>query len=143
MEDSNLEKVHSLIKSIEKKNLELENYLSNLKIISRATLLKDIATDILKKNVLIKDFHTRASNHISYHKKLESSKKDATGNLIFNIQNNPAKRVFFLQEFLKQFEDISENDINVILKSLKDKNEEDLIRELSNLIKIFKIKDFE
>jgi hypothetical protein len=54
----NQEKVNKtllMIKDIEKKNREMEEFLSNLTITSRNDLLKEITSDIIKKNSIIKE----------------------------------------------------------------------------------------
>ena len=142
MDDSKLDKLQFLLKAIEKKNLELEKYLSNFKSLARVNILKEITKDILKNNKLLKELCIEIETPSLDHQEIkEKAKKDLAEELILKIKHNPTKKVFILHEFLKQLLDISENDINVILKSLKEKNDKDLKSEISSLISIFKLKD--
>lgn len=142
MEKENLDKVLAMIKGIEKKNLEFERYLSNLKILSRNSLLKEIISDIIENN---KSFQIIQLEDEGICLAKEDLEQVSNGNyieeLISKIQNEPSKKIFILREYLSKLEEISESDLNVILKSLTNINLEDLNRELLNLTKVFKIKD--
>ena len=142
MEKENLDKVLSMIKGIEKKNLEFERYLSNLNIFSRNSMLKEIISDIIKNNKFFQQIQLEDES-ICLAK--EESEKISTDNyieeLILKIQNEPSKKIIILREYLSKLEGISENDLNVILTSLKNKNLEELKPELLNLTKIFNIKN--
>ncbi len=142
MEKENLDKVLAMIKGIEKKNLEFERYLSNLKILSRNSLLKEIISDIIESN---KSFQRIQLDDEGICLAKEDLEQISNGNyieeLISKIQNEPSKKIFILREYLSKLEGISESDLNIILKSLTNINLEDLNRELLNLTKIFKIKD--
>lgn len=142
MEKENLDKVLAMIKGIEKKNVEFERYLSNLKIISRNSLLKEIISDIIESN---KSFQIIQLEDEGICLAKEDLEQISNGNyieeLISKIQNEPSKKIFHLREYLSKLEGISESDLNIILKSLTNINLEDLNRELLNLTKIFKIKD--
>ena len=142
MENENLDKVLSMIKGIEKKNLEFDDYLSNLRILSRNNLLKEIISNIIKNN---QSFQSLQLENEGICLAKEESGQISDGNyieeLISKIQNEPSKKILILREYLGKLEGISENDLNVILKSLTSKNLEDLDKELLNLTKIFKIRD--
>ncbi len=142
MEKENLDKVLSMIKGIEKKNLEFERYLSNLNIFSRNSMLKEIISDIIKNNKFFQQIQLEDES-ICLAK--EESETISTDNyieeLILKIQNEPSKKIIILREYLSKLEGISENDLNVILTSLKNKNLEELKLELLNLTKIFNIKN--
>ena len=139
-----LDKVLSMIKLIESRNLEFEHYVSNLNIYSRTNLLKEISFNIIKSSKLIQQLHVDNKN-------IQVAKEKVEDILPFNfieitilkIKNNPTKKNIFLREFLDNFKDISQNDKNVILQSLKDKDDEELKQEMSNLVNIFKTQDSE
>ena len=61
--------------------------------------------------------------------------------LISKIRNEPSKKIIILREYLSKLEGIAESDLNIILKSLTNKDLEELNKELQTLTKIFKIKD--
>ena len=52
MERGNKEKIIEMIKAIENKNSEMEEYISNLSILSRNDMLKKITQDIINNNSL-------------------------------------------------------------------------------------------
>ncbi|MFX1442564.1 MAG: hypothetical protein ACFFHV_04050 [Promethearchaeota archaeon] len=142
MEKENLDKVLSMIKGIEKKNLEFEKYLSNLKILSRNSFLKEIISDILENNKFFQRIRLSDEGTCLAEEELEElSNGNYIEELISKIRNEPSKRIIILREYLSKLEGIAENDLNVILKSLTNKDLEDLKKELLNLTKIFKIKN--
>lgn len=142
MDKENLDKVLSMIKGIEKKNVEFNKFLSNLKIISRNSLLKEIVSDILAKNKFFQRIQLNDKDiYLAKEKLAELSNGNYIEELISKIQNEPSKKFIILREYLNKLEGIAESDLNVILKSLTNKNLEDLNKELLNLTKIFKIKD--
>jgi len=134
-----LGKVLSMIKGIERNNLEFENYISNLNIYSRTNLLKEISFNIIKNSKLFQELNVDFKNvQVAKEKKEEILTNNFIEVTILKIRNNPMKKIIFLREFLDNLEDISQNDKDVILQSLKDKDEEELNQEMSNLVQIFK-----
>ena len=143
-ENGNLDKVLSMIKGIERKNLEIENYISDLNILSRTNLLKEISVDIIKNSELFQELHIECKDiEVAKDEKKNIIATNFIEEIILKIKNDPAKKIIFLREFLENFEDISQNDKNVILQSLKEKDDEDLNQEMSNLVNVFKIRDIE
>ena len=142
MEEANLEKIRSMIKGIEKKNTEFQQYLSNVKILSRNNILKEISYDIIKNNKLFQKLQV-GSNGVYVTK--EEIKKTSNYNfieeIISKIQNNPTKKIIFLREFLNKIEGISENDKDVILQSLSNEKieTEELKEKILTLANIFKL----
>ncbi|TFG02197.1 MAG: hypothetical protein EU540_02025 [Promethearchaeota archaeon] len=137
-----LGKVLSMIKGIERKNLEFENYISNLNIYSRTNLLKEISFDIIKNSKLFQGLNIDVRDvQVVKEKKEEILNNNFIEAIVLKIRNNPMKKIIFLREFLDNLEDISQNDKDVILQSLKDKEDEELNQELSNLVQIFKKHD--
>ena len=137
-----LGKVLSMIKGIERNNLEFENYISNLNIYSRTNLLKEISFNIIKNSKLFQELNVDFKNvQVAKEKKEEILTNNFIEVTILKIRNNPMKKIIFLREFLDNLEDISQNDKDVILQSLKDKDEEELNQEMSNLVQIFKKHD--
>ena len=144
MEEGNLNNVLSMIKGIERKNLEFENFLSNLKISSRNKMLREISFNIIKNNKLLKELQVDRKGMRVAKEELENIlTKNFIEETIFKVQNNPSKKVIFLRDFLDHLEDVSPTDKNVILQSLEEKASEDLNLEMLNLVKIFKIKDLD
>ncbi|TFG25518.1 MAG: hypothetical protein EU532_11570 [Promethearchaeota archaeon] len=141
MEKEHLDTLLSKIKSIEKKNSDFESYLSNINILSRNRIIKEIISDIIKNNKFFQSIHlTDESVCLAIEGSIEVSGENYIEELILKIQNEPTKKIIILREFLNKLEGISEGDLNVLLKSLNDKNYEDLHKELLNLINIFKLK---
>ena len=137
-----LGKVLSMIKGIERKNLEFENYISNLNIYSRTNLLKEISFNIIKNSKLFQGLNVDFRDvQVVKEKKEEILNNNFIETTILKIRNNPMKKIIFLREFLDNLEDISQNDKDVILQSLKDKDDEELNQEMSNLVQIFKKHD--
>lgn len=143
MEKEHLDKLISMIKSIEKKNSEFERYLSNLNVISRNNMIKELISDIIRNNQFFQSI--KLKDEEIYFKKGELkniSSEKYIEELIIKIQDEPSKKTIILKEFLNQLDGISDSDLIVLLKSLKDKNDEELNQELLNLTKIFTIKNF-
>lgn len=141
MERGNKEKIIEMIKAIENKNSEMEEYISNLSILSRNDMLKKITQDIINNNSLLQELIGTEMYIISSEETEKNSSSYIIEGYINKIQKNPYKKVIFLREFLGLFqEQISEMDKEVILKSLKDeKNEEKLREEMISLANIFKL----
>jgi len=135
----NLDKILSMIKGIERKNLEFENYISNLNFFTRTNLLKEISFNIIKNSKIFQELNINNKN-ICLSKEEQKSilNNEFVEEIILKIKNYPTKKIIILREFLDNFKDISQNDKDVILQSLKDKDEAELKEEISNLIKIFK-----
>lgn len=142
MERGNKEKILDMIKGVEKKTSEMEDYISNLSILSRNDMLKEITQDIIKNNSLLQELLGSEDKTISIEKKGRISSLDyIIDGFISKIQKDPHKKVIFLREFLELFQErISEEDKEVIIKSLKDeKNDEKLREEMVSLANTFKL----
>lgn len=141
MERGNKEKIIEMIKAIENKNSEMEEYISNLSILSRNDMLKKIIQDIIFNNSLLQELIGTETQIISSEEIEKKSSDYIIESYIKKIQKDPYKTVIFLREFLELFQDrISEKDKEVILQSLKDeKNEEKLREEMISLANIFKL----
>jgi hypothetical protein len=141
MERANLKKILSMIKGIEKKTSEMESFLLNLPILSRKKMLKQIYGDTLKNNKYLQE-SALSKEKVS---KIEGNKdslliENIIDKIISNIKEKPSKKVIYLKEFLKFFQEISANDKNVILQSLKDKDPTELEKQMASLTKIFNLK---
>ncbi len=140
----NQEKVNKtllMIKDIEKKNREMEEFLSNLTITSRTDLLKEITSDIIEKNRIIKE-HGFSKENVCVSESVSSeiiSINSIIDNLVSNIQKNPSKKVLYLRLFLDRFHDISDQDKNVLIQSVKDEASEGLKEKMLSLINVFKL----
>ena len=141
MERENILKTLSLIEDFEQKNVMIDEILSNLPISSRNELLQEITRDIIEQNSIIKEHgfakentcDPESSNH-------ENSSIDLLiDNLVSNIQKNPSKKVLFLRLFLERFRDISDQDKNVIIQSIKDEDSKGLKEKILSILKVFKL----
>jgi len=141
MERGNKEKILKMIKAIENKNSEMEEYISNLSILSRNDMLKKITQDIINNNSLLQELIGTETQIISREEIEKNSSEFIIESYINKIQKDPYKKVIFLRDFLELFQErISEMDKEVILKSLRDeKNEEKLREEMVSLANIFKL----
>lgn len=141
MERGNKEKIIEMIKAIENKNSEMEEYISNLSILSRNDMLKKITQDIINNNSLLQELLGTEMYVISSEETEKNSSSYIIEGYINKIQKDPYKKIIFLREFLGLFQErISEMDKEVILKSLKDeKNEEKLREEMISLANTFNL----
>ena len=141
MERENILKTLSLIEDFEQKNVEIDKILSNLPIFSRIELLQEITRDIIEKNTIIKEHGFPTENICDP----ESSNQEATSinllidNLVSTIQKNPSKKVLYLRLFLDKFKDISDQDKNVVIQSIKDEDSEGLKEKILSILKVFKL----
>ncbi|MFX1304774.1 MAG: hypothetical protein ACFFBV_10860 [Promethearchaeota archaeon] len=142
MERGNKEKILEMIKAIEAKNSEMEEYISKLSIQSRSDMLKEITKDIINNNSLLQELIGIEDQIISSKKNGEASFEYAIESYITKIQKKPYKKVIFFREFLELFQDkISEKDKEVIIKSLKNIEDNKKLREeMLSLANIFKLK---
>ncbi|TFF88948.1 MAG: hypothetical protein EU550_00270 [Promethearchaeota archaeon] len=141
MEKNNIDKFFSLIHAIERKNNELDRFLKNLDIKPRSSLLKEIHKAIINQNEFLRSMDIQPKNDICQEDSEDKTFFDDIIDLtISNIEKNPAKKVFYLRKFLDKFEDISENDKNAIIQSLKNVELENLKSDFESLAKIFEIK---
>ena len=144
MEEGNLNKVLSMIKGIERKNSEFEDYLSHLKVLSRNKMLREISVNIIKNSKLFQELQVDSTRLCVAKEELENILlNNFIEELILKIKNDPTRKIIFLRDFLDHLEDVTQNDKIVILQSLEDKSIEELNQEMINLIKIFKIKDID
>ncbi len=141
MESRNMEKILEIIKVIEAKKSEMEEYISNLSLHTRNDMLKDISQDIISNNPLLQEILGTEEKIVISEKEEESSVDHIINGYIAKIQQNPYKKVIFLREFLDLFQDrVSEKDKGVIIQSLKDEeNNEKLRSEMISLATIFKL----
>ena len=141
MERGNKEKIIEMIKAIENKNSEMEEYISNLSILPRNEMLKKITQDIINNNSLLQELIGTEMYIISSEENEKNSSNYIIEGYINKIQKDPYKKIIFLREFLGLFQErISEMDKEVILKSLKDeKNEDKLREEMISLANVFNL----
>ena len=141
MERGNKEKIIEMIKAIENKNSEMEEYISNLSILPRKEMLKKITQDIINNNSLLQELIGTEMYIISSEETEKNSSNYIIEGYINKIQKDPYKKIIFLREFLGLFQErISEMDKEVILKSLKDeKNEDKLREEMISLANVFNL----
>ncbi|MHA2266894.1 MAG: hypothetical protein ACXAB8_03775 [Promethearchaeota archaeon] len=139
MERGNKDKILRMIDEIEKKNSEIEKYITNLSILTRNESLKEIMNDIIKNNEILQEIEgsKRPHSHTIVNEKTNFL-HEKVDNYILKIQENPAKKIIYLREFLENFESISKNDKEVILNSLQDEINMDKLKEkMISLVMIF------
>jgi hypothetical protein len=141
MKRENFDQIINLISTAEKSNEEINLLISNLTIPTRNELLKEITSQIIRRNPFLND--VKILNELSTAIEPEVTEPDSIesllDNLILNIQNNPFKKVIFLKLFLDRFHEISEQDKNVIIQSVKDESIEDIKEKLISLVRVFKL----
>jgi len=141
MERENILKTLSLIEDFEQKNVEIDEILSNLPIFSRIELLQEITRDIIEQNSIIKEHGFPKENVCDP----ESSNQEVSSinllidNLISTIQKNPSRKVLYLRLFLDKFKDISDQDKNVVIQSIKDEDSKGLKEKILSILKVFKL----
>ena len=141
MKRENFDQIINLISSTEKSNEEINLLIANLTIPTRNELLKEITSHIIRRNPFLNDVKilTELSSAIEPEVTEPDSIESLLDNLILNIQNNPFKKVIFLKLFLDRFHEISEQDKNVIIQSVKDESIEDIKEKLISLVRVFKL----
>lgn len=142
MERGTKEKILDMIEEMEEKNSQIEKYISSLSILSRKEILKEISQDIINNNPLLQEIIGIKGRIIpSNNQEKINSEDDIIDNILGKIQENPHKKVFFLNEYLDLFQDqISEKDKEVILKSLRDEKDEEKLKErMLSLATIFNL----
>ncbi len=141
MERENILKTLSIIEDFEQKNVKIDEILSNLPISSRNELLQEITRDIIEQNSIIKEHGFSKENTCDPESPTQenSSINLLIDNLVSNIQKNPSKKVLYLRLFLERFRDISDQDKNVVIQSIKDEDSEGLKEKILSILKVFKL----
>ena len=139
MERGNKDEILNMIKEIEKKNSEIEKYLSKLSILSRNETLKNIMNNIIESNSILQEIEKSKGEHQHTEGNEQvNALQNLVDNFISKIQEKPTKKIIYLREFLENFPSISNNDKDVIINSLKDEKNKDKLREkMSSLVSIF------
>lgn len=140
MERGKIDDVLSMIETIEEKNDDLEKLISSLLILSRKDLLEEITKDIIEKNDIMKNMGV---SPILF-SKTEPEKEPHMieifiENTISEIKEKPSNQIIILKGFLDRLSDISDNDKNVMLQTMKDSKVEEIKEKLTSLTKIFKV----
>lgn len=141
MEREKIDETLSILKDIDEKNLKIEELLSDMSISSRNDLLRDITRDIIEKNNLIKEHglsNEFMCDPISSDPEVTSI-NSLLENLVSNVEKNPSKKVIYLRLFLDRFHDISDQDKNVIIQSVKEEDTKGLKEKMLSLINVFKL----
>jgi metal-responsive CopG/Arc/MetJ family transcriptional regulator len=141
MERENILKTLSLIEDFEQKNVKIDEILSNLPISSRNELLQEITRDIIEQNSIIKEHGFANENTCDPESQTQESSSInlLIDNLVSNIQKNPSKKVLYLRLFLERFRDISDQDKNVVIQSIKDEDSKGLKEKILSILKVFKL----
>ena len=141
MEKQQIEKILSKIRIIENENVELDQIISEMEIPNRDKILEEILLDIIRSNLLFQSLDI-SQEILSKSKVTEpESVQTVINNLLSSIKKMPSKKVIFLRSFLERFEEISEQDKNVILQSLKDDDYDEIKGKVFSLISAFKLKE--
>lgn len=138
MKKENLDETLTIIKSIEEKKEQIEKTLSDIPLLSRSDTLVEITRDIIEQHEI---FHEEGFSKKIFTPESGESHSITTiiNNLVVNIQQNPLKKIIYLRLFLERFHEISEQDKNVIIQSVKDENLEDLKEKMLSLVNVFKL----
>ncbi|MHA2007301.1 MAG: hypothetical protein ACXABO_14735 [Promethearchaeota archaeon] len=138
MEKGKKDKILNMIKDIENKNSDIEKYLSSLSILSRNEMLKEIMKTIIEKNKVLQEIEDSQEPHLHTGVKEEiNEKQNIVSGYVSKIQENPAKKIIYLREFL-EYLSISNQDKDVILNSLKDEIDNEILKKkMSGLVDIF------
>lgn len=140
MERGKIDDVLSMIKTLEEKNEDLEKLISSLPILSRKDLLEEITKDIIEKNDIMKSMGV---SPILFSKTKPEKEPHMIEILIENtiseIKEKPSNQIIILKDFLDRLSDISDNDKNVMLQTMKDSKVEEIKEKLTSLTKIFKV----
>jgi len=139
MEKDKLDETLSIIKSIDKKKFEIEKNLSELPILSRKEMLIDITNDIINQHKLLHEEGFLKENVYTSEPGEIDSISIILESLISDIKKTPSKKIIYLRLFLDRFHEISEQDKNVIIQSIKDENPEELKEKILPLISVFKL----
>ncbi|MFW9951291.1 MAG: hypothetical protein ACFFKA_14320 [Candidatus Thorarchaeota archaeon] len=108
---------------------------------SRNELLKEVLSQIIQNNQYLNDIKSSDESTSEIEKTFIEPDTIETllDNLLVNIQKNPIKKVIYLKLFFDRFHEISEQDKNVIIQSVKDEPPENVKEKLSSLLKVFKL----
>ena len=139
MERGNKDKILRMIEEIDTKNSGIKRYISSLSILTRNESLKEIMNDIIEKNKILQEIEgfKRPHLHTVVNEKTNLL-PEIVNNSFVKIQENPAKKIIYLREFLDNFKSISKNDKEVILNSLQnEKNKDELKEKMTSLVTIF------
>ena len=139
MEKKKLSEISHMIKGIENKNLELEEKISEFSVISRKNMLKEITQDIIKNSHIMKQMNVNQDLIMPHDEEEPLFIQAIVESTISEIKKNPSKKVLFLKDLLDKMPDISTNDQNVIIQSLKDEDVDKLKEKILSLVKIFKL----
>ena len=139
MEKDKLDETLSTIKSIDKKKLEIEKSLSELPILSRKEMLIEITSDIIKQHKILREGGFSKEDVWPSEPGETDSISVILDNLILDIKKTPSKKIIYLRLFLDRFHEISEQDKNVIIQSIKDEHPEELKEKILPLISVFKL----
>jgi hypothetical protein len=139
MERGKKDKILELIREIEKKNSEIEKYISGLSVLTRNESLKEIMNNIIEKNNILMEINGSKGPHLhSGIKETINLLQEMVESFVIKIQKNPAKKIIYLREFLENFKSISNRDKEVILNSLQDEKNKDKLKEkMTSLVTIF------
>ncbi len=141
MEKQKIEKILSKIRTIENENVELDQFISEMEVPNRDKILEEILLDIIRSNILFQSLGI-SQEILSKSQAIEpESLQTVINNLLASIRKMPSKKVIVLRSFLERFEEISEQDKNVILQSLKDDDYDDIKEKVISLINAFKLKE--
>ncbi|MHA1294284.1 MAG: hypothetical protein ACTSQJ_16670 [Promethearchaeota archaeon] len=139
MDIENIDKILSIIQIIKKKQEEIEKYISEIPHLTRENVIQEILQHIIKNNIIFTEIYSDyiKLDRISPEKKFIKV-DNIIDNIILKIKEKPSKKIILINKFLENFREISDNDKNVILDSLKDKDIEHIRETMVSIFKIFK-----
>lgn len=141
MDKKEIQEALLTLREIEKRISDLDLLFSNTPLFTRTELIEKIFQDIINNNEFLLSIEGNED-------KLKRTHKERTTEDIFDftqldkLEGDQAKRSAILNTFIDNFEDISESDKKAILKSLTDKDAKEIKKDIIQLSKVFKLKDF-
>ena len=141
MEQQHIEKILSKVRTIEEENIELDQIICEMEVPNRDKILEEILLDIIRSNALLQSLDISQEILSKSNVTEPESLQTVINNLLSSIKKMPNKKVIVLRTFLERFEEISEQDKNVIVQSLKDDNYDAIKEKLLSLINAFKLKE--
>jgi hypothetical protein len=140
MNKEEIKKTLSFVESIEGITKNIEELVLGSNIPSRRELLNEISLEIIRNSGVLKHSELSGDNGCEIESIETNNIQTIIDNLISNIEKAPSKKIIYLSSFLDRFHDITEQDKNVVLQSIKEEKIEDLKEKLLTLVRVFKLK---
>ena len=98
MERGIKDEILNMIKDIEKKNSEIDKYLSGLSFLSRNKTIKDIMSNIIENNSILQEIEKSKGDYLHLRVNDQANKlHDLVESFISKIQDTPTKKIIYLR----------------------------------------------